>query len=139
MLDKPTCKKPAAMDIHVGARIRMRRTMLRMSQETLGQQIKVTFQQVQKYEKGANRVGASRLQQIADALSTTPSWFFEDAPGLSSHAEPATDENAVMDFIRSREGLELSRAFSSLDILARRKLLGVVKAVASLTGKGDQS
>src|SRR3989454_12193285 len=71
--------KPA--DVYVGARIRMRRNMLGLSQTEMGEQIGVTFQQVQKYEKGVNRIGASRLLQICNVLQVTPAWMFEGAPG----------------------------------------------------------
>ncbi|RUU54114.1 helix-turn-helix transcriptional regulator, partial [Mesorhizobium sp. M2C.T.Ca.TU.002.02.1.1] len=74
-------KKPNPIDIHVGSRIRLRRNMLGMSQEKLGENLGITFQQIQKYEKGTNRVGASRLQAIASILSVPVAFFFEDAPG----------------------------------------------------------
>ncbi|MBN8934587.1 MAG: helix-turn-helix transcriptional regulator, partial [Rhizobium pusense] len=74
-------KKPNPIDIHVGSRIRLRRTMLGMSQEKLGESLGITFQQIQKYEKGTNRVGASRLQNISAILNVPVSFFFEDAPG----------------------------------------------------------
>ncbi len=74
-------KKPNPIDIHVGSRIRLRRTMLGMSQEKLGESLGITFQQIQKYEKGTNRVGASRLQNISSILNVPVSFFFEDAPG----------------------------------------------------------
>ena len=74
-------KKPNPIDIHVGSRIRLRRNMLGMSQERLGENLGITFQQIQKYEKGTNRVGASRLQAIASILSVPVAFFFEDAPG----------------------------------------------------------
>ena len=79
-------KQPNPTDKHVGARVRMRRMMLGMSQEKLGDGLGVTFQQVQKYEKGANRIGASRLQQIARILQVPESFFFEGAP--NGHAVP---------------------------------------------------
>ena len=77
MADKE--KRPNPIDIHVGSRVRLKRTMMGLSQEKLGESLGVTFQQVQKYEKGANRIGASRLQQIAAILKTPISFFFEDA------------------------------------------------------------
>ena len=73
-------KKPNPIDIHVGSRVRLRRTMQSMSQEKLGDSLGITFQQIQKYEKGANRIGASRLQNIATVLNTPIAFFFEDAP-----------------------------------------------------------
>ncbi|MCA0016647.1 helix-turn-helix domain-containing protein, partial [Mesorhizobium sp. B264B1A] len=79
-------KKPNPIDIHVGSRIRLRRNMLGMSQEKLGENLGITFQQIQKYEKGTNRVGASRLQAIASILGVPVAFFFEDAPGQESPA-----------------------------------------------------
>ena len=75
-------KKPNPIDTHVGSRVRLRRTMLGMSQEKLGEALGITFQQVQKYEKGSNRIGASRLQNISDVLNVPVAYFFEDAPGI---------------------------------------------------------
>ena len=75
-------KAPNPIDKHVGSRVRMRRMMLSMSQEKLGDALSLTFQQVQKYEKGTNRIGASRLQQIAQILQVPVSFFFEGAPNM---------------------------------------------------------
>src|SRR6201746_2552328 len=79
-------KAPNPTDKHVGARVRMRRMMLSMSQEKLGDALGLTFQQVQKYEKGANRIGASRLQQISQILQVPVSFFFEGAPNMPGHS-----------------------------------------------------
>src|SRR5882757_2050353 len=102
-------KQPNPIDIHVGSRVRLRRMMLGMSQEKLGESLGITFQQIQKYEKGTNRIGASRLQHIARVLSVPVSFFFEDAPGAPSDqpggmAEPKS-ANYVVDFLSSAEGL----------------------------------
>ena len=95
-------KKPNPIDIHVGSRIRLRRTMLGMSQEKLGESLGITFQQIQKYEKGTNRVGASRLQNISSILNVPVSFFFEDAPGESNGAgngmAEASSSNYVVGF-----------------------------------------
>src|SRR5262245_64561333 len=77
-------KAPNPVDRHVGSRVRLRRKMLAMSQEKLGRALGLTFQQVQKYEKGANRIGGSRLQQISQILQVPIAFFFEDAPGASA-------------------------------------------------------
>src|SRR5467141_3988644 len=90
-----TGKKSTPVDAYVGSRIRWRRNMLDMNQTELGHRIGVTFQQVQKYEKGVNRVGASRLQQIADVMETTPNWFFEGAPGIGAKRKPSATARAV--------------------------------------------
>lgn len=129
-------KKPNPIDIHVGSRIRLRRTMLGMSQEKLGEALGITFQQIQKYEKGTNRVGASRLQNISAILNVPVSFFFEDAPGdsasgVSGMAE-ASSSNYVVDFLSSSEGLQLNRAFVKIsDPKVRRKLVDLVKALAA--------
>ena len=129
-------KKPNPIDIHVGSRIRLRRTMLGMSQEKLGESLGITFQQIQKYEKGTNRVGASRLQNISSILNVPVSFFFEDAPG--EHADVQTgfaevsSSNYVVDFLSSSEGLQLNRAFVKIgDPKVRRKLVDLVKALAA--------
>lgn len=109
--------------------------MLGMSQEKLGEHLGITFQQIQKYEKGANRIGASRLQQISSVLKTPISFFFEDAPGVapmpaSGFAETES-ANYVVDFLSSSEGLQLNRAFVKIrDAKVRRKIVEMVKALA---------
>jgi len=129
-----TKKKPNPIDTHVGSRIRLRRNMLGLSQEKLGESLGITFQQIQKYEKGTNRVGASRLQAISSILGVPVSFFFEDAPGevaTGGFAESqATD--FVVDFLGSAEGLQLNRAFVKIrDAKVRRKIIDLVKALAS--------
>jgi transcriptional regulator with XRE-family HTH domain len=110
--------------------------MLGMSQEKLGESLGITFQQIQKYEKGTNRVGASRLQNISSILNVPVSFFFEDAPGeqssgLSGMAE-ASSSNYVVDFLSSSEGLQLNRAFVKItDPKVRRKVVELVKALAA--------
>lgn len=129
-------KKPNPIDIHVGSRVRLRRNMLGMSQEKLGESLGVTFQQIQKYEKGTNRVGASRLQAIATILNVPVSFFFEDAPvesapGAKGFAEDRST-NYVVDFLSSTEGLQLNRAFVKIaDSRVRRKVIDLVKALAA--------
>ncbi|MCO6187421.1 helix-turn-helix domain-containing protein [Rhizobium sp. L1K21] len=130
-------KKPNPIDIHVGSRIRLRRTMLGMSQEKLGESLGITFQQIQKYEKGTNRVGASRLQNISNVLNVPVSFFFEDAPGEAGSGDPngmseANSSNYVVDFLSSSEGLQLNRAFVQIsDSKVRRKIVELVKALAA--------
>jgi transcriptional regulator with XRE-family HTH domain len=132
----PIKKKPNPIDIHVGSRIRLRRTMLSMSQEKLGEALGITFQQIQKYEKGTNRVGASRLQNISSVLNVPVAFFFEDAPGDPSTGQPGMSEanssNYVVDFLSSSEGLQLNRAFIKIeDPKIRRKLIDLAKALGS--------
>src|ERR1700722_11098995 len=113
-------KVPNPIDRHVGSRVRMRRVILGMSQEKLGEALGLTFQQVQKYEKGANRIGASRLQQISRTLDVPPAFFFEGAPSFEAaagappdHLSLAEDSNTsyVADFLSTAEGLHLNMAF----------------------------
>jgi transcriptional regulator with XRE-family HTH domain len=124
--------QPRPVDSHVGSRIRLRRKMIGMSQETLAGRIGLTFQQVQKYERGTNRVGASRLQQIADALETTPAWFFE---GASSAAESPTGNiagqaaDAVYSaFLEDPLAAPLMRGFVKLRPTLKRRIVELVAA-----------
>jgi transcriptional regulator with XRE-family HTH domain len=136
MKEKENKKRPNPTDIHVGSRIRMRRNMLGMSQEKLGESLGITFQQIQKYEKGTNRVGASRLQAIASILDVPVSFFFADAPGTESSELTGMSEgkaaNFVVDFVNSGEGLQLNRAFARItDAKIRRRIIDLVKALAA--------
>ncbi|MCX2695393.1 MULTISPECIES: helix-turn-helix domain-containing protein [Ochrobactrum] len=129
-------KKPNPIDVHVGSRIRLRRNMLGLSQEKLGESLGITFQQIQKYEKGTNRVGASRLQAISSVLTVPVSFFFEDAPGSNASTQPgfAEDNEAtyVVDFLSSNEGVQLTRAFTKIaDPKVRRKIIDLVKSLAA--------
>lgn len=127
-------KKPNPIDVHVGGRIRLRRNMLGMSQEKLGENLGITFQQIQKYEKGTNRVGASRLQAIASILNVPVSFFFEDVPGREGVEATGLAEDSttyVVDFLNSAEGIQLNRAFARIsEPKVRRKIIDLVKALA---------
>ena len=129
-------KQPNPIDIHVGSRVRLRRMMLSMSQEKLGEQLGITFQQIQKYEKGTNRIGASRLQHIARVLSVPVAFFFEDAPGgqvVSGMAE-APETSYVVDFLSSSEGIQLNKAFVRIkDVKLRRRVIDLVRAMGGDT------
>ncbi len=114
----------------------MRRMLLSMSQEKLGEALGLTFQQVQKYEKGMNRIGAGRLQQIGQILSVPPSYFFEDMPDAQApNAEAAFAEDsssALLQFLSSTEGLLLTKAFVRIkDAKVRRKVIDLVTAFAN--------
>lgn len=126
-------KKPNPIDIHVGGRIRMRRTMLGLSQEKLGEGLGITFQQIQKYEKGTNRVGASRLQNIATILNVPVSFFFEAAPGEDAgRASRDLESSVVVEFLSSTEGLQFNRSFAKIkDPKVRRKVVELVKALST--------
>lgn len=129
-------KSPNPIDIHVGSRVRLRRMMLGMSQEKLGEHLGITFQQIQKYEKGTNRIGASRLQAIARVLNVPVAFFFEDAPGMTPVAgnqgfDEAQGASYVVDFLSSSEGLSLNKAFVRIkDAKVRRKIVELVRSVA---------
>jgi len=131
-----TKKAPNPTDKHVGSRVRMRRMMLGMSQEKLGDALGLTFQQVQKYEKGTNRIGASRLQQIAHFLQVPVSFFFEGAPDMPSGALSGTAEAPspayVADFLGSSDGLALTKAFMRIkDPKLRRRIVDLVSQIVS--------
>jgi len=133
-------KVPNPIDRHVGSRVRMRRVMLGMSQEKLGDSLGLTFQQVQKYEKGTNRIGASRLQQISRTLDVPPAFFFEGAPMLDAvpreeAAQVGVAEEAsssyVADFLSTSEGLHLNMAFARIqDAKVRKRIIDLVVALA---------
>ena len=117
-------KKPNPIDMHVGGRIRLRRNMLGISQEKLGESLGITFQQIQKYEKGANRVSAGNLQTIADVTGKPISWFF------SKGRIPEIDE-PIMRMLTVTHGLELARAFLEIkDTRHRAAVLQVAQALA---------
>ena len=110
----PPTKATNPIDKHVGSRVRMRRLMLKMSQEKLGDALGITFQQIQKYEKGANRIGASRLQHISNILQVPVSFFFEGGPNISEQpglVPSLPSPGYVSDFLSTSDGLALTAAF----------------------------
>jgi len=126
-------KIPNPIDKHVGSRVRMRRMMLNMSQEKLGDGLNLTFQQVQKYEKGTNRIGASRLQQIANILKVPVSFFFEGAPNMPGHSGmgEAVSPAYVNDFLASSDGLSLTKSFMKIkSSKLRRRIVDLVEQMA---------
>ena len=128
-------KKPNAVDTHVGSRVRLRRMLLGMSQERLGDSLGLTFQQVQKYEKGVNRISASRLFQIVKILDVPVQFFFEEAPqigpAVKGMGEPES-ETFIQEFLYSREGLELNRAFVKIsDPKVRKSIVDIVRALGA--------
>ena len=126
-------KIPDPVDKHVGSRVRMQRLLLGISQEQLSKALGLTFQQIQKYEKGANRIGASRLQQIASILQVTPLFFFEGAPtmqGENHERGTAAIPTYVSDFLASVEGLNLVKAFTHIeDPKLRRSIVNFVELI----------
>jgi transcriptional regulator with XRE-family HTH domain len=127
-------KAPNPIDKHVGSRVRMRRMMLSMSQEKLGDALGLTFQQVQKYEKGTNRIGASRLQQISHILQVPVAFFFEGAPNLSGQPDglkEAPSAAYVADFLATSDGLALTKAFMRIkEAKLRRRIVDLVEEIS---------
>ena len=124
-------KGPHPIDIHVGTRIRMRRQMISMSQEKLAKKLGITFQQVQKYEKGANRVGASRLQAIASILGVPIAFFFEGSPG-NGKMDDGPISDLLSDLLATKAGPALVKAFVKIRNPAiRRQIIHLVEAIAS--------
>jgi transcriptional regulator with XRE-family HTH domain len=122
---------PNPIDRHVGLRIRMRRKELGVSQEKLAESIGLTFQQVQKYERAANRVSASKLWEMARALNTSVAYFYE---GLGGETSPGSNlpKEEVQDFLLTPEGMELATAFPRIsEPRVRRKILELVRAMGS--------
>ena len=135
---------PNPIDIHVGKRVRLRRTLLGMSQEKLGKAINLTFQQVQKYERGTNRIGSSRLYQLSQVLDIPVSYFFDDLPiEITARKSPGLTDVKVASFqgdpLVKRETLELVRAYYRItDPSVRRRIFELVKAVAK-PASGEKS
>lgn len=126
-------RSPNPVDIHVGSRVRLRRLLLGLSQDKLGEALGVTFQQVQKYERGANRVGASRLFRISQVLDVPVGFFFEGLEGVDAKGFAEGDQTPLVDdFINSSEGVALASAFAKIeDPKVRRQVLELVRALAS--------
>jgi len=136
--EERNARRANTVDSHVGARVRLRRMLLGMSQEKLGESLGLTFQQVQKYEKGVNRIGASRLFDLAHVLGVPVQFFYDEidtadhhqAPPLAGFAERPAD-TYVVDFLGSREGLELNKAFVRItDPKVRRSVIDLVRSLA---------
>ena len=129
-------KAPDPVDRYVGSRVRMRRIMLGMSQEKLGEALGLTFQQIQKYEKGTNRVGASRIQQISEVLQVPISFLFEGGPTRAAGGQgfdgTSPSPSYVSDFLATSEGLALTRAFTRItDAKLRRSIVDLVEQIAA--------
>ena len=132
--------KPAnPIDVYVGRRVRMRRIEVDISQQVLGSHLDLTFQQIQKYEKGMNRIGASRLQQIGKTLQVPAAYFFEGAPGGWEPAGIGEDRtpSAFLEVLGTRDGQSLVGAFSRIpDVKLRRSVVDIVERLAA-TGNSD--
>lgn len=131
---------PDPIDIHVGSRVRLRRTLLGMSQEKLGKALGLTFQQIQKYERGANRIGSSRLYKLSQILSVPVAFFFDELAGENNRAAGFAEdkqEEFETNQLSKRETLELVRAYYKItDPKIRKRMFDLVKAV-SQTGSLD--
>jgi transcriptional regulator with XRE-family HTH domain len=132
-------RRPNPVDIHVGGRVRFRRMLLGMSQEKLGERLGLTFQQVQKYEKGVNRIGASRLFDLSQVLQVPIQFFYEEAPGALAQASAdhgrgfadRSGESTIVEFLNTRDGLELNKAFVRIqDVKVRRSIVDLVRSLA---------
>lgn len=115
-------KSPSPVDRYVGSRVKMRRMLISMSQEKLGDALGITFQQVQKYERGTNRIGASRLHRIAQILGVPVTFFYEGAPSEGHAGEVRIDSaaNEIVEFLGSAEGIALARAFLQIESAQHR-------------------
>jgi transcriptional regulator with XRE-family HTH domain len=134
----PSIKSPNPIDIHVGNRLRMRRMMLKMSQEKVGNAVGVTFQQIQKYEKGTNRMSGSRLQQIAEVLSVPVPFFFEGMPRSPATLQIVREAPApayLTEFVATSEGLALVNAFSRIKNVSLKR--SIVRLVEKLTADDE--
>jgi transcriptional regulator with XRE-family HTH domain len=129
-------KQANPIDAQVGNRVRLRRMLVGMSQEKLGELLGLTFQQVQKYEKGVNRIGAGRLYQVAHILGVPIGYFYEDVVDEAPQGPPAANDHAttapVMEFLSSGEGLQLALAFMRIkEGKVRKRVIDLVKSIAN--------
>ena len=142
MTDLLEFRPPNPVDLHVGARIRLRRRMQGVSQEKLADALGLTFQQVQKYERGANRVSASKLYEIATALQAPVAYFFDGLADPSTDEGGVTrpsDEQTVHAFLMTAEGLELAKLFPGLPRgRIRRRFLDLMRALAGVDDTEDE-
>jgi transcriptional regulator with XRE-family HTH domain len=134
-------RRPNPVDVHVGNRVRLQRMLLGISQEKLGERLGLTFQQVQKYEKGINRIGASRLYDLAQILGVPVQFFYDDAPpgvsriGATGGFAEQSGDGYIFEFLNTREGLELNKAFVRIsDMKTRRAVLDLVRTLAGEDG-----
>jgi len=127
-------KSPTSIDAYVGSRVRARRKLLRLSQAGLAERIGVTFQQIQKYEKGINRIGASRLQTIAETLGVPVQFFFENDTEPTTYNLVSNGKDDLNAFLASKDAQALNRAFMAIESPAiRQKLVALAKSLARNT------
>lgn len=135
-ISKHAPRAASSVDVHVGTRIRLRRKTLKMSQEQLGEQLGITFQQVQKYERGTNRVGASRLWGISKVLQVPVQYFYDGLPdGVDGEH---TDPPEIYEFINSSDGVALAMAVSQIkNKSVRRQILELARSLAAQENSED--
>lgn len=132
-----SARRANPIDVHVGSRVRLRRMLMGMSQEKLGEHLGLTFQQIQKYEKGINRIGASRLFDLSQVLAVPVQYFYEELPAGVAESGAAgfgerPSENYTVEFLGSREGLALNKAFARIgDLRIRRAIVELIRSLAS--------
>jgi transcriptional regulator with XRE-family HTH domain len=132
-------KSPSPIDKHIGQRVRMQRTLLGMSQERLGELLGITFQQVQKYEKGTNRISASRLHDLARVLGVDVPFFFQGS-GERNPAESEPSLSPINKFLSDREGIELAKAFVAItDAGVRRAIVELARASATSSSASERT
>jgi transcriptional regulator with XRE-family HTH domain len=125
-------KSPNTVDVHIGKRIKMRRLMLNISQGDLGKHCRITFQQIQKYENGTNRVSASRLQEFAKLLQVPVAFFFDGLPPHDAKTRKAAPADLAQRLLSTREGIDLTKAFISIDDRSlRRSIVSLVEQIAN--------
>ncbi|HEV7249214.1 MAG TPA: helix-turn-helix transcriptional regulator [Shinella sp.] len=133
-------KTPNPIDVFVGSRVRLRRLMVGMSQEALADRLGVTFQQVQKYEKGTNRISASRLQAISEVFRVPPSFFFQDEESAMPSAGAGHETGDVSTFVSSKEGLDLNRAFLKIeDAGVRKSIISLATALSKASAAAAEA
>ncbi|MEZ5892391.1 MAG: helix-turn-helix transcriptional regulator [Parvularculaceae bacterium] len=125
-------KGPHPIDVHVGSRVKLRRMILGMSQETLGKSLGLTFQQIQKYEKGVNRIGASRIYEMAQLLDVPVQFFYDEYGETPNRPDGAAEEpNPVMELVSSPEGVQLCRYFAAIkDPQVKKRVIDLVRSIA---------
>ena len=133
-------KSPNPVDVHVGSRVRLRRMLVGLSQEKLGHSMGLTFQQIQKYEKGVNRIGASRLYKLSQILNVPVGFFYEGMNQMEGSANPGmAEENTeafLYEFLNTRDGLELNRAFVKVsDPSIRKSVIDLVRSLGRTASK----
>lgn len=124
-------KQPNPTDVYVGKRVRAQRLMMGMSQTELGDKVGITFQQIQKYERGTNRVSGSRIQQVANVLQVPVSFFFDDGPQTGKHG--SNGHNGAIDFLTTHYGARISKAFPRIkDRKLQQRIVGLIEDIAGL-------